>query len=373
MTLLAIAACLGWLWVAFVVARGATRVGVLWKERNASLPRLSIVIPACNEQDTLGPALTSLLASDYPDLEIILVNDRSTDATGDLMESMAASDPRLRVLHITELPDGWLGKNHAQHVGSHLASGEWLLFTDADVHYENDTLARALTLATRSGADHVCIGPSMKLHGFWESVFLSFFGTAFAFRYRPDLVHKPGPHYCGVGAFNLVRTSVYRQLGGHTTLALQVLDDMELGKLIKGRGFEQRFVSGGTALSVRWAEGLWGIARILEKNAFAGLNYSLAFTAFSTAVTVFACLAPIGLLWQGHWAWALLGWAAMGICGASNALGVRVPLWSGLFYPVAGLVFCFVLWRAAFIVSTKGGVTWRGTFYPLQQLHDVSP
>lgn len=373
MTLLAIVVCLAWVQVAVTMVLVALRVGLLPTERRAVLPRLSVIVPACNEERTLAAALSSLLTVDYPELEVILINDRSTDATGDLMESLAAGDPRVQVLHLSELPDGWLGKNHAVHRGAAMATGEWLLFTDADVHFGVDSLAQALSLAERTEVDHLCVGPRIECRTFWEKVFLGFFGTAFCFRYRPDLVTQPGPYHVGVGAFNCVRTSVYRQLGGHSTLAMQVIDDMELGKLVKGRGFRQLFVGAGEAITVRWAVGLSGLAQVLEKNAFAGLNYSLLFTLASTLTTVLACLGPLWLLMGEHWGWGVLGLVAMQVCAIAMAPAFGAPVWSGLFFPLAGLVFCAVLWRSAFLVYWRGGIWWRGTFYSLRQLRDSAP
>lgn len=374
MTAAAICACLGWAWVACTMILVALRVGVLGPERRSDgLPSLSVIVPACNEADTIVAALGSLLRVDYPSLEIVLINDRSTDATGDLMESLSRDDPRVRVVHLSELPEGWLGKVHAMHRGAALANGEWLLFTDADVHFGPDSLARCVSLAERAEVDHLCVGPRIHCRTFWEKVFISFFGTAFCFRYRPDLVGTPGPYHVGVGAFNMVRREVYRQLGGHSTLALQVIDDMELGKLVKSRGYRQLFVGGGDAVRVRWAVGLRGLAQVLEKNAYAGLYYSPPYTLMATLVTVFSCLAPLWLLTGPFWAWGVLGLFSMQVCAVAMAPAFGAPRWSGLFFPVAGLVFCAVLWRAAFLVHWRGGIRWRGTFYPLQRLRDAAP
>jgi hypothetical protein len=374
MTLAAIFACLGWSWVAITMIVVALRVGLLGSDRRgAGLPRLSVIVPACNEADTIVAALGSLLKVEYPDLEIVLINDRSTDGTGDLMESLSRDDPRVRVVHLSELPDGWLGKVHAMHRGAALASGEWLLFTDADVHFAPDSLSRCVSLAERAGVDHLCVGPRMQCVTFWEKVFISFFGTAFCFRYRPDLVSAPGPYHVGVGAFNMVRSDVYRQLGGHSTLALQVIDDMEFGKLVKSRGYRQLFVGAGEAVTVRWAVGLSGLAQVLEKNAYAGLYYSLPYTLLATLVTVFHCIAPLWLLTGPAWGWGLLGLFSMQVCAWAMAPAFGAPRWSGVFYPIAGLVFCAVLWRAAFLVHWRGGIQWRGTFYRLETLRDAAP
>lgn len=363
-----ILASLAWAWVALTLVRLSLKVGLLPKERMAELPALSVVIAACNEADTLVAALTSLLKVDYPHLEIVLVNDRSTDATGDLIESLAKDDPRVTVVHLDHLPDGWLGKNHALHRAAARARGKWLLFSDADVHFQADSLARAVTVAEQNDLDHLVLGPRIVCGTFWEKIFVAFFGTAFCFRYRPDLVGEKNRYYVGVGSFNLVRRQVYEELGGHSTLAMQVLDDMELGRLIKGRGYRQRFVGAGAAVTVRWAVGWQGLMHGLEKNAYAGLNYSPLFALSSCVITLWACLAPLWLLAIGAWPWALLGLGAMQVCALCNAPAMGSPAWVGLLFPLASILFCFILLRAAWLCHRRGGIYWRGTFYSLEQL-----
>lgn len=366
----AVAVCLLWFWVALTMVRVALATRILPKTQATEYPTISVIVPARDEEATLLPALQSLLGLDYPQLEIILVNDRSRDSTGDLMESMAAQDGRIRVLHVEQLPEGWLGKNHAVHQASKLAQGQWLLFTDADVHFQPDTLKRAMSLVLERKLDHLVLGPKIQCLTFWEKVFVAFFTTAFCYRYRPDLAAKPGPYYVGIGAFNLVRTAAYRQQGGHTGLAQEVLDDMELGRLMKQRGYRQAFVASGDAVQVRWAFGLSGIIQGLEKNAFAGLGYSLPFALSSCLCVLWGCLAPIWLLTQAHHGpgWGLLGLASMALCGAVHSVALGFPIWAGLTFPLAGLVFCFVILRSAFLCSWRGGIYWRGTFYPIKEL-----
>lgn len=370
MVFAAIAVCLLWFWVALTMVRVAISTGILPKTQGSEYPMVSVIVPACDEEATLVPALESLLRVDYPQLEIILVNDRSQDSTGDLMESMAAQDGRIRVLHVKQLPSGWLGKNHALHEASKLARGEWLLFTDADVHFQSDVLKRAMTLALERKLDHLVLGPQIQCLTFWEKIFVAFFTTAFCYRYRPDLAARPGRYHVGIGAFSLVRTAPYRQQGGHSVLAREVLDDMELGRLMKSRGYRQCFLASGAAVRVRWAVGLAGIVQGLEKNAFAGLGYSLPFALTSCLCVLWGCLAPVWLLTQGspEAAWGLLGVASMALCAAVHSVPLGFPLWVGLTFPLAGIVFCFVVLRSALLCSWRGGIYWRGTFYSLKEL-----
>ncbi|HLJ57479.1 MAG TPA: glycosyltransferase family 2 protein, partial [Chthonomonadaceae bacterium] len=199
------------------------------KGQLCSLPPLTIVVPACNEALTVGRAMRSLLALEYPDLEIIAVNDRSTDETGDILDCLAAGNKRLRVLHINRLPPGWLGKNHALHVGGLQARGDWILFTDADVVYQPDALERAVAYAAMTRTDHLVACPRCRGFDFWEKLFMSYFGLMFLLRVRPWEVEQPGRSaYFGFGAFNLVRTEAYRKSGGHDAMPMEVTDDTKL-------------------------------------------------------------------------------------------------------------------------------------------------
>jgi len=145
-------ACLTW-WVvmplrAVLHERKLRSLATIQCEAPDRWPLVSVLVPANNEQDTLFDAMQSLLRVDYPNLEVVIIDDRSTDRTGAVAEQLAAADPRIRILHIDELPAGWLGKVHALHRGIEVCNGEWLLFTDADVELRRGTLRRALTTAS---------------------------------------------------------------------------------------------------------------------------------------------------------------------------------------------------------------------------------
>jgi hypothetical protein len=359
-------AILGWWVVALTALWVSWRVGALPPQVGSpTLPGLTVVVPACNEVDTLEAALTSLLAVEYAgDLQIILVNDRSSDGTGDLMESLAQRYPQLEVQHIERLPPGWLGKNWALHQGAAKARGEWLLFTDADVHFSQDALTRAVQAALQRPLDHLVMTPEVDCATFWEKVFISYFTTAFVFRFRPDKAEDEGPYYVGVGAFNLVRRQVYTQLGGHSSLSHQVLDDMELGRLFKSRGFRQRVFGAVGCVRVRWAVGLRGLIQGLEKNAYAGMQYSRIETLIAVLGTLYVSLAPL----QAGPLGILLALGAWLTCSWCHSRSSGSPWWAGFFYPLAGVIFAFILARSALLCEWRGGIHWRGTFYPLKDL-----
>src|SRR4051812_1089949 len=178
-------------------------------------------------------------------MEIVAVDDRSTDDTGAVLERMAASDQRIRVVHITELPSGWLGKNHALHVGAALASGEYLLFTDADIVFDPDAMARAVAYTEDTGIDHLTLGPELESASMLLELVVTYFTLGFFLLYKPWLVHEADrDEHIGVGAFTLVRTSLYRTFDGHRRIALRPDDDIKLGRMVKVAGGRQRIAGG---------------------------------------------------------------------------------------------------------------------------------
>ncbi len=240
-------------------------------------PRVSIIVPACNEEETIEQGLTQLLALDYDNYEIIAVDDRSTDRTGEIMDRLAAgavAHGRLRVIHVETLPSGWLGKTHAMWTATNQASGDWLLFTDADVLFKPDALRRALVYAESERADHVVLFPRMIMKRPGEKMMIAFFQTLFVFGHRPWKVAEPDTKdHMGVGAFNMIRRSVYEAIGTYHALRFEVLDDMKLGKVVKTAGYAQRNVFGEDLISIRWAKGALGVVRNLTKNFFAVMSF----------------------------------------------------------------------------------------------------
>ena len=248
-----------------------------WDRDPVGNPRVSIIVPARNEEEDIESSLQALLALDYDNYEVIAVNDRSTDRTGEIMESVAgdaAVHSRLQVIHHRELPAGWLGKTHAMWTATNEATGDWLLFTDADVRFKPDSVRRALAYAEAERADHVVLFPQMIMKRPGEYMMIAFFQTMFVFGHRPWKVADPKTRdHMGVGAFNLIRRSVYEAVGTYEALRMEVLDDMKLGKVVKNAGFAQRNVFGADLISIRWAHGARGVVENLTKNFFAVLSF----------------------------------------------------------------------------------------------------
>jgi glycosyltransferase involved in cell wall biosynthesis len=366
-----------WLYHTIAARRGIPKIADLTQPEYAvaaetKLPRVSIIVPARNEAAMIETAVRSLLAIDYPDYELIVVDDRSEDSTGAILDRLKAEHDRLVVVHVRELPPGWLGKTHAMWSAAQKSTGEWILFSDADVIHAPEALRRAVHYAEQERADHMVLLPTMLMESVGERMMVSFFQAMFIFAYRPWKVRDAEARdSMGVGAFNMVRRSAYEKIGTYQSMRLSVVDDMRLGEKVKQAGLPSRVAFGDGMVAVRWAEGARGVIANLTKNFFAQLHYSPAL----------AVVAALGLLWLhlGPWFGTLLaaGWARAGYAVALGsllaiyvAMGKRTKIGTGyvLLHPVASVLMVFTLVRSTVVTLVHGGVEWRGTFYPLDEL-----
>jgi cellulose synthase/poly-beta-1,6-N-acetylglucosamine synthase-like glycosyltransferase len=369
--------------VATLVAHGATAFEILRGNRSIRflrdlpplsdpLPRVSIVIPARNEERNLEEALRSVLALDYDNLEIEVVEDRSTDRTGEILERMAAAEPRLRVVRVRELPPGWLGKNHALWLGAGKATGELLLFTDADVVMEPSILRRAVGAMVADGLDHLTASPEIDRPSALFEMFIGAFALFFALFTRPWKVKDPkSPHHVGIGAFNLVRASAYRAVGGHRTIAMRPDDDLKLGKILKTGGFRQEFAFGQGMLRVEWYASVRELIQGLMKNAFSGVDYRVSVVVRATVIQLALLVWPFVAIFVTHGATRWLNLASVLVLVALcwiNAPLAGVRRWHGVGFPVATLLFLYIVWRATVLTLWNDGIDWRGTHYPLAEL-----
>jgi glycosyltransferase involved in cell wall biosynthesis len=345
-------------------------------------PRVSIIVPARNEEEDIRQTLTQLLALEYSNYEIIAVNDRSTDGTGQIMDEVAQGEnspsksaelkARLKVIHVSELPAGWLGKTHAMWNAAKAASGDWLLFTDADVLFKPDCLRRAVAYAEQERADHVVLFPRMIMKQPGEKMMIAFFQALFVFGHRPWKVADPKARdHMGVGAFNLVRRSVYDSVGTYRALRMEVLDDMKLGKVIKNAGFAQRNVFGGDLISLHWAKGAFGIVNNLTKNFFAVLSFQWPRTVITIIGLGLLNLAPFFGVWLAH-GWERLPYAIalVSIFLVYYGMSARsaIPSYYFFLHPVSTSLFMYTLLRSMIHTLGNDGIVWRGTKYPLDEL-----
>jgi glycosyltransferase involved in cell wall biosynthesis len=345
------------------------------ERRGGETPRVSIIIPARNEAPHVEAALHSVLALDYPDFEVFAVNDRSTDSTGKIIDRVASQHtgaPPLHVLHITDLPSGWLGKPHAMWTAAEQATGDWLLFTDADVNFRADCLRRAIAYAEQQHADHLVLFPSYLLRSAGEAIMLSGFQLLFIFGHRPWKVADPDSgDFIGLGPFNLVRRTAYQTIGTFRALRLEVIEDMKLGKLVKLHRLAQRNAFGPGLLPWSWGSGAFGLVRNLTKNLFALMQFRPAKALGACALWLFLNLMPlIGAIFAPGPARLPYLAALAGLAGIHLGMARRtaVPAWTVLFHPVSALLIVGAMLRSMAHTLRHGGVVWRGTHYELEEL-----
>lgn len=335
-------------------------------------PRVSIIVPARNEEREIEAALQSVLHLDYPDYEVMVVNDRSTDGTGAILERMQSAYPQLRVATVTELPRGWLGKNHAMYFGAQQASGELLLFTDADIVMRPDTLRRAVYYLEREKLDLLPMTPRVDMPSFLLESFVTMFTILFLLYTRPWLSrYKWSNAHVGIGAFNLIRRSVYQAIGTHQAIAMRPDDDLKLGKLVKKSGYQHALVNAGDFLSVRWYASLRELVRGLEKNAFSGVEYSVVWVLLPSVLMLIVNVWPFLAVWMTRGAvwWLYMATITMHLASylaTARSVGAR---WWGMFaYPIACLLFVYIQCRTMIINLWTGGIQWRDTHYSLAEL-----
>jgi cellulose synthase/poly-beta-1,6-N-acetylglucosamine synthase-like glycosyltransferase len=342
--------------------------------------RVSIIVPARNEAEHIEAGLLSLLELEYPDYEVIAVDDRSDDATGAILDRLEiewratgeSSHHLLKVLHVTELPMGWLGKTHAMWQAGKTATGDWLLFTDADVVFRSDALRRVLVYAEREQADHLVLFPTLVMKSVGERMMQAFFQSQFVFARRPWKAADPKSHDAiGVGAFNLIGRDVYERIGSYERMRLEVLDDMRLGELVKQEGFRQRVAFGLGLLRLRWVFGATGMVENLTKNGFAILKFNVWFLLLAVCGILLLNVAPFvgALLTPG---WGRLGFLAAMAAIVMIYVGMSwysdIPPRYAVLHPIGAVLFCYALLRSTVLTLRQGGVAWRGTLYPLSEL-----
>lgn len=338
----------------------------------ADEPRVSVIVAARNEARNIRTALESLLALEYGALEFIVVDDRSTDATSTILQELAAQDGRLRVCRVDALPAGWLGKNHALDCGARLASGDYLLFTDADVVLERTALRRAVAYAEATGADHLAVSPQPLMPTLLLQAFVVLFVDLFAVYLRPwRAANRRSRAFVGIGAFNLIRRDVYVAVGGHQAIAMRPDDDVKLGKLIKHRGHHQHLLFGQRMVRVPWYGSLGELIEGLEKNLFAGVDYRVTTVLAGTlALLLLECFPFLGVVVLSglpRWLYAVTSLLLL-LQARRTARGLELSPHAAWLFPVVVLLFVYIQWRAVALAYLRGGIRWRGTHYALDAL-----
>ena len=373
-----------WLLAAIDLARGALTIPALDTVQllpaeaalNAAkpdkAPRVSILFSALDEAEKLPAALGTFLAMDYPNYEVIAVDDRSEDATGKILDAAARQNSRLKVVHVTSLPAGWLGKPHGLQKAFEHSTGEWLVLTDADVRFEPNVLRTTVALAEERHWDHLTLLCHAEMFTLGEKIAMTFFAMSFMLGLRPWRASDPKSRaYIGVGAFQLIRRSAYEKIGTHRRLAMEVVDDVKVGKLVKEAGLRSGVARAGRAVTVHWHAGLGNIIRGTTKNFYATTGFRVWVAVGQVAGNLLMFVLPWVALpfvhgWARIFAVTAVVLPVMAQAGAALEFG-ESPLYA-VTQPLGALIVCWMIVRSTFVTLRQGGIRWRGTFYAIEEL-----
>jgi len=377
------------LWILFAIGAASSRRRMqMLRKRELGIPDppplVTILIPAKDEGARIGDCLASALGQDYPNFSVLAIDDRSGDATGRVMDDLAKSNAKLKVLHIDHLPAGWTGKNNALYRGAALATGEWLLFIDSDVILQRDALTRTLAVATGKNYDLLSLILRLETPGIWESILIPLASAAFGAAFMMGMSNSDSNNYFfGNGQFMLMRRTAYDKIGGHEAVKTQFNEDMVLARIMKQSGQRVRIAWGTHLGSVRMYDSLATILRGWSRIFFGSSSGSPwrsvvamlfillgCYPAYAAiAWGVYRMLHPVGICTGYPW----LGTAGFHIVLMTVQLGI-VYRWMGnraiyaLLFPVAAPFILFVLARSVWMCLT-GKVHWRGTRYS----HEIQP
>jgi len=379
-TLWAIA--LVWLVMAVLTLRGLTRqkplspapaVGHLMT-RDA--PLLSVLVPARNEEGrVLSACIRSILSQDYGRFEVVAVNDRSTDATGAILNAIAKADERLRVIDGGELPAGWLGKPYALQQALEHARGEWILATDADMIFSEQAVRTAVELASAENYDAVTLVPRIECLSFWERIFMPTFGWFIVMSIPIERINDPSRREAiGVGGFFLIRRDWLRKVGEYAAVRGEVAEDLRMAELLKESGARLRIEYAPDLMRTRMQTNLREIWEGFTKNLFAGVKFNLLQAITASIFIIIGAITPLfvaivcaaALLTGAEGEWlrllvpAFLAWLIqVFIAAVANHYG-DIPVRYAFTVPLGYALFAAILINSTIKIATGSGVTWKG-------------
>lgn len=342
----------------------------------ATWPRVSVIIAARDEAAGVQAAMATRFADDYPDLEIVFVDDRSTDTTGELAAAAAAGDPRFHLVCVDELPDGWLGKVHAMQRGVDAATGEWLLFSDADVHMYPGAIRKAIAYALAEKTDMIALVPEFRSPSIMVDAPWALFARSLCLMIDPVAVRDPRKKTAiGSGSFNLVSREAFDRTAGFEHLRLETGDDVALAAMVKQAGGRLEMVGGRECARVAIYRTVAEFLRGVEKNGSTTAVFpfwAMILGAAALLAIEFSPIAAIKIAFLGGPSWLLiLGAVSLVATTAVNcsALWTSARTWvAGLLWPFGLLLMVYGLLRSTWLVHRRGGVMWRDTFYPIEEL-----
>ena len=338
-------------------------------------PRLSVCVPARNEERGVEACLNSLLNQNYPNFEVIAIDDHSTDRTGDIMRNLAQENSRLKVLKAADLPEGWLGKPFALHQAFKVTQGEYLLFTDADPVFKPTALNTAVHVMRERDLDVLTLMPKAEFGSFWERavqpVIFGFIASLTRFKNVNDPDHRSA---MGFGAFLMFRRSAYEKIGGHEVGKSDVLEDVLIAKRAKRAGLKLFVADAKQLFSIRMYFGLKEIWFGWEKNMFLAMKKSVLKATYNVAVVLGFVFTPyiilaINIFEQIGWLW--IGMALVGVVLVSAAAyktcdEMELNRNNAVLFPMGALVMAAIMANSMFHTLVRKKTKWRGRVYSVK-------
>lgn len=346
-----------------------------------SAPKVSVCIPARNEEINIRRCVEAVLHQDYPNFEVIVLDDRSTDATLTLLKEIASRDSRLLPINGSDLPEGWAGKPHALYQASAAAKGEWLCFVDADTFLAPNALSAVYAKAIETNADLFTVMTKQILGSFWERAVMPLVMTALSVGFSPRKVNDPSRRDAVAnGQFIFIKRSIYDLIGGHEKIKDQIVEDKALSENVKWNGHRLVVANGMQLVSTRMYTSLGTMWEGWTKNIYLGLRDHpalLLLGAFGATLALLAALfMPVwpllGLGWylnNGGWMAlvvifeALFVWGYLIYIRARVAQEMEIPRWYAFTTPLGAGAFAAMMLTSAWKVISGQGVTWRGRKY----------
>jgi chlorobactene glucosyltransferase len=333
------------------------------------IPSLSVVIPARDEEEWIGPAVESHCSQDYPGLQVVVVDDGSTDRTPAILSDLKARYPNLTVVSGEEPSHGWFGKPNAMRQGLERAAGELVLLADADIRYGPGTHRRAAAELARDGLDMLVLLP--RHEGPWAAQLVVLHLDAFFLFGMPSFLYNV-PRFravaMGAGAGNLLRWEALREIGGMEALKGEVVEDVALGRKVKALRGRLRVVKAFGDVRVRMYGSLRAAVEGFTKNLYGFMGYSLRNVALAFLAGALYHLVPLGVLVAYPWVPPGLLLTSAAILSLELALETatclwsRHPLWLALLFPVRLALWWYLLLRSAWRYHRRG-IVWRGRVY----------
>ncbi len=347
----------------------------------ADAPLISICIPARNEEKNIRRCVEAALRQDYPNIEVIVLDDRSTDSTPAILRQLAAESDKLKVLHGSDLPEGWAGKPHALYQASAVARGEWILFLDSDTFMKPNALSACYAKAIETSADLFTVMTNQLLGSFWEKVVMPLVMTALSVGFSPRKVNDPKRRDAVAnGQFILIKRSIYDLIGGHEKVKDNIVEDKAISELVKWNGHRLVVADGMGCVDTRMYTSLPEMWEGWTKNIYLGLRdhpAMLMLGAFGATLALIAALflpawPLLGLAWLLHGGGrlaagvileSLVVWGVLIHMRAMIAKKMSISPWYALTTPLGAGVFAAMMLTSAWKVISGQGVTWRGRKY----------